>query len=318
MVHNSTTTTQQQQQRIQQDETFKKLIFLSKEYRKMRMELERISNIAIQQHEQMKQQQFTIENMQAYILKQNSEIAQLKNQVRMEKELCEDVIRLKQQDFFPLSSLKLQHQNGGENDDGGDGEEEEDEKKDEEMKRKMNELLNVSSSSSSSSSTSSFTTTASPSSSSKAKLTKFLLVEDSDDDDNGGGNRLRHGSGGVSGGGGSDDMTDEEAEDNGDVTIWKERQSRDDDDDNVINYFCTDSESRATLHVLYWRDNLIVISWSDDMDVTFENKARAHSCLLQGRSYSGRSLFLLATRHLLSAGSYLHRLLIQMAFLFTM
>jgi len=87
------------------DETFKKLIFMTKEYRKMRFELERISNIAIQQHEQMKQQQFTIENMHLYIVKQRDELLQLNSQIKMEKELCEDVIRLKQQESSSLSSL---------------------------------------------------------------------------------------------------------------------------------------------------------------------------------------------------------------------
>jgi len=71
---------------------------MTKEYRKMRFELERISNIAIQQHEQMKQQQFTIENMHLYIVKQRDELLQLNSQIKMEKELCEDVIRLKQQE----------------------------------------------------------------------------------------------------------------------------------------------------------------------------------------------------------------------------
>jgi len=80
---------------------------MTKEYRKMRFELERISNIAIQQHEQMKQQQFTIENMHLYIVKQRDELLQLNSQIKMEKELCEDVIRFKQQESSSLSSLSL-------------------------------------------------------------------------------------------------------------------------------------------------------------------------------------------------------------------
>jgi hypothetical protein len=76
------------------DETLKKLLFLTKEYKKVRSELERISQITMRQHEQMKYQQFTMETMENYIRKQQQEINELKNQIKMEKELCEDVIQM--------------------------------------------------------------------------------------------------------------------------------------------------------------------------------------------------------------------------------
>lgn len=76
------------------DETFKKLLFLTKEYKKVRSELERISQITMRQHEQMKYQQFTMETMENYIRKQQQEIKELKNQIKLEKELCEDVIQM--------------------------------------------------------------------------------------------------------------------------------------------------------------------------------------------------------------------------------
>jgi hypothetical protein len=103
MMKNATTTC---------DETFKKLLFITKEYKKMRAELERIANITIQQHEQMKQQQFTIENMQLYINKQQQEMTELKQQVKMERELCEDAIRFQQ----TRKEMFFSNSTGGEDD----------------------------------------------------------------------------------------------------------------------------------------------------------------------------------------------------------
>jgi hypothetical protein len=72
----------------------KKLQFLSKEYVKQRKELERISQIALQQHEDIEQQNHVILVLSEQCRRQQTLIHDLDNSVNVERELCEDAIRL--------------------------------------------------------------------------------------------------------------------------------------------------------------------------------------------------------------------------------
>ena len=72
----------------------KKLQFLSKEYVKQRKELERVSQIALQQQEDLDFQNSLIQLLTEQCRKQQEMIKDLDNGINVERALCENAIRL--------------------------------------------------------------------------------------------------------------------------------------------------------------------------------------------------------------------------------